>query len=426
MRQVHRLLVWGVSYRSTPVETREALAVPTPELPAYLVQLLRLTGASECALLCTCNRVEVYLVDAARPERLREAWAARAGAQVEELIYRCEDAGAARHLFRVAGGLDAMVTGETQVLGQVRQALQSAREAGTAGKVLNALFCHAVRAARRVHSETAVSGRIASVSALAVEAAVRWLGTLAGRSVLVVGAGKMGRLALSQLRREGAGEVLVCTRDPGRARQVPPDCALLPLEEGVLRDALSRVDLVLSCTAAPGTVIGGDLVAAVLPARNGRPLLVIDLAVPRDVDPSVGELEGVELYDIDALDEYGDGAGREQVERAEAICTEEAGEFAAWLRQQRAVPVIRRVRERAQRIRREELERAMRELPGLGERERRVLETLAHRLVNRVLDGPIAGLKGLARQPGGEGALEVLARSWEGRGRDDKRKQAAL
>ncbi|MBC7337733.1 MAG: hypothetical protein H5U01_15895, partial [Clostridia bacterium] len=150
------------------------------------------------------------------------------------------------------------------------------------------------------------------------------------------------------------------------------------------------------------------------------------LAVPRDVDPSVAELEGVELYDIDALDEYGDGAGREQVERAEAICTEEAGEFAAWLRQQRAVPVIRRVRERAQRIRREELERAMRELPGLGERERRVLERLAHRLVNRVLDGPIAGLKGLARQPGGEGALEVLARSWEGRGRDDKRKQAAL
>lgn len=425
MRQVYRLLMLGVSYRSAPVEVRERLAVPGPEIPEYLTNLRRLTGASECVLLCTCNRVEAYLVDASESQELEGEWARRAGSGVLGVIYRHEGVEAARHLFRVAGGLDAMVTGETQVLGQVKQALQTAREACTAGKVLNVLFEHAVRTARRVHGETAVSRRTASVSALAVQVAARHLGTLAGRRVLVVGAGKMGRLALSQLKLEGAGEVLVCTRDPARTGEALAGCTLLPLKPASLTEALARVDLVISCTAAPGTVIERDLVAPAVAGRS-RPLLIFDLAVPRDVDPAVGDLEGVRLYDIDALDQHGGGVGREHVDRGEAICAEEAGRFAAWLRQQRVVPVIRRVRERAERVRAEELDRAMRELPGLGERERRVLELMTHRLVNRVLDGPIAGIKGLALQPEGDRAVQVVAQVWEGRGRDDKRKQAAL
>jgi len=439
VRQVYRLLLLGVSYRTAPVEVRERLAVPGPQVPGYLAGLRSRTGAAEVVLLCTCNRVEAYLVDPARPEGVEEEWAGRTGADVGATLYRREGGEAARHLFRVAAGLDAMVTGETQILGQVRQALQAAREAGTAGKLLNVLFEHAVRTARRVHAETAVSSRTASVSSVAVRVAAAQLGGLAGRRVLVVGAGKMGRLALAQLRRERAGEVLVCTRDPARACQwlsgvgqaARPEgeeggtWSVLPLEEGSLREALARVDLVISCTAAPGVVLGRDLVAQAVAARS-RPLLIFDLAVPRDVDPAVAGLEGVLLFDIDSLDEHAGEAGREQVERAEAICAAEAEEFSAWLRQQKVVPVIRRVRERAQRIRREELDRAVRALPGLGERERRVLELMAHRLVNRVLDGPIAGIKSLARQPGGDRAAEILAAVWEGRGRDDKRQQAAL
>ncbi|MEW6398968.1 MAG: glutamyl-tRNA reductase [Bacillota bacterium] len=440
MRQVYRLLVLGVSYRTASVELRERLAVSGPDLPAYLAGLRRLTGACESALLCTCNRVEAYLVDPARPDSLEKEWGGRTGAGVGALVYRRQGGEAARHLFRVAGGLDAMVTGETQVLGQVRQTLQAAREAGTAGKILNVLFEHAVRAARRVHAETAVSSRTASVSSVAVKVAAEQLGGLTGRRVLVVGAGKMGRLALSQLRREGVGEVLVCTRDPARTRQAlaglgtgGPDrdgggtdgWTLLPLEEESLRETLAGVDLVISCTAAPGVVLGRELVAKALAGRS-RPLVVFDLAVPRDVDPAAADIQGVRLFDVDSLDEHVGEAGRDQVDRAEAICADEAGEFAAWLRQQRVVPVIRRVREKALRIRAEELDRAMRELPGLGERERRVLELMAHRLVNRVLDGPIAGIKGLARQPDSDRAVEVVAETWEGRGRDDKRQQAAL
>lgn len=420
---MYRLLTIGLSHRTAPVEVRETLAVPPAEVSAWLGQVKVLTAAAECALLSTCNRVEVYLVNPARPLVLEAYWRQRAGVDLDSHLYRRRDREAAEHLFRVAAGLDAMVIGEKQVLGQVRQALEHARGAGTAGKVISVLFESAVRAARRVHAATGLNRHGASVSAAAVLLAERLLHGLDGKSALLVGAGKMGRLALAHLRRRGIAEALVCVRRPETAKG--EGYRVLPLEASTLKQVLGRADLVITCTGAPGVVLSRELVGEAMKVR-GRPLFIFDIAVPRDVDPAVGEIEGVSLFDIDGLNgQQGQVLGAE-VARAEEIAQEEARVFAAWLREQRAVPLIQKVCDRAQDIKAEELERALKNLPHLGGEERRVLELMAHRLVNRVLHGSLVGLRRLAREPGGERALAVLVRAWEGRKRNDKHQQAPV
>jgi glutamyl-tRNA reductase len=392
---MHITLV-GINHHTAPVAVRERFAFAPEELPAVLPRF-----GGPAVLLSTCNRTEVYLavhhpIAPASVVALLRELRGHAGAP-DEAFYDRRDLDAARHLFRVAAGIESMVLGESEILGQVRNAFAAATAANAHNAVLSELFHSAIRVGRRARSETGIGRHAVSVSSTAVALARRTLGELASRTVLVVSAGEAGKLAARSLADHGASRVLVTNRTPGRARALAVELGGEPVAFGKLVPALAEADIVISSSAAPDYLIGPDEVAGAVARRDGRPLLMIDIAVPRDVDPAVREFPQVHLYDIDdlqALVEDGRNARARELSKVETIVDGAVARFAEWMRARGVVPTVAALRERAEALRAAELERTLRRLRGLSPEQRQAVEALTGSLVKKLLHDPIGRLKG--------------------------------
>ena len=377
----------GISHHQAPVELRERAALD-PERAGELAH--RLAGEeAEAVCLSTCNRTELYLAAESGDEAERKAEAALLALE-EELgpaLYRLRDEAAALHLFRVAAGLDSMVPGEGEILGQVR----AAHEAGATGPILNRLFRDALHAGKKARTETAIGESPASVSSAAAALAEQVFGDLRGRAVLVVGAGETGELAVKSLVARGATIAFVTNRTRERAEELTQRFGGTPLGLDEVEANLQHADVVLSSTSAPGWMLTREQVERTLPARRGRPLFLIDLAVPRDLDPAIHELDGCYLYDIDDLEavvaETLAGRRREG-ERAETIVAAEADRFREWQASLDVVPAIASLRAHAEEIRAAELERAK-----LSGAERRAAESVTAAVLNKLLHLPTIRMK---------------------------------
>jgi glutamyl-tRNA reductase len=391
-----RLVLVGTSHRLAPVEVRERVALDR-EAAAELARRLAADDA-EAVCLSTCNRTEIYLAHPDADEA--EARAAGALAATPEL-YRLHDDAAALHLFRVAAGLDSLVPGEGEILGQVR----TAYEDGTAGPVLDRVFRQALHAGKKVRAETAIAESPSSVSAAAAALAQQVFGELESRRVLLVGAGEVGALAARSLASRGATIAWVASRTLERAERIAAKHGAEAVELAAVDERLGDADVVVASTSAPGFVLGPEQ----LPERKGRPLFLIDLAVPRDVDPRVAEVEGCYLYDIDDLEAVVSeslGGRRREAARAEAIVAHEAARFHDWQASLDVVPAIASLRDWAERIRSGELAKAESRLGGLSDSERQTVESLTTQIVNKLLHLPIVRLKQAAAADGA-GYVEV-------------------
>jgi glutamyl-tRNA reductase len=390
-----KLLLIGTSHRLAPVEVRERVAVD-PDGAAALATSLAADGEAVC--LSTCNRTEIYLAASDPVEADRRATGALAElaeiepADLEPFLYRLEHEAAAVHLFRVAAGLDSLVPGEGEILGQVRVAY----ERGQVGPLLDRLFSHALHTGKKVRTDTAIAESPGTTSSAAAALAAQVFGNLKGARIAIVGAGKIGRRAARRLTKRGASLSYVANRTETRSRELAAELGgeTIPLER--LVEAAASADILVSTTSAADLVLTKDELARALPARKGRPLLLIDLAVPRDLDPAINELPDCYLYDIDDLEAvvHETARGREaEFARAEAIAVEEAARFRDWLATRDVVPTIASLRERAEAIRRGELAKASPRLSGLSERERNAVESLTSQIVNKLLHEPIVRLK---------------------------------
>ncbi len=411
-----RVLLCGMNHRSAPVEVRERFAVEDPR--AALEKLRGRSAIAEAVLLSTCNRVEVVV--ATREPATAEA-ALRAFFQgeiagdaplpgdLEDYLYALRDADAVLHLFRVASSIDSLVVGEAQILGQVKQAFRVAADAGTCGPVLSRLFQAAFAVAKRVRTETAVAERPVSVARVAVELGRQIFESLQGKVALLIGAGEMIEAALVALRHDGLAEVRVANRTRERAAELARRFQGSAHGLGELPGLLAEADVVLSCIGGQRPLLSRGDLAAAMRRRGHRPLFLLDIGVPRNVDPAVHDLPGVYLYDLDDLSGLAEANTRErrrEVLRAEALVLEARAEFLAWMQSLAAVPTIRRIRARAESIRRGELERALRRLV-LDDRSREAVDALTRAIVNKILHAPVSRLRGLGEDEGGLAHLEA-------------------
>jgi glutamyl-tRNA reductase len=395
------LHIVGLSHRTAPLELREALAFPREAIGEALLRVREEAGASEAMILSTCNRVELYArcEEATAGEALERFLCAFHGkdpASFAASVYRLSGAEAVVHAFRVASSLDSMVIGEPQILGQVREAYQAAEAAGTLGATLGTLRNRTVAAARRARSETGIGAGAVSVSYVAVELARKIFGQLDGHNVLLVGAGKMSELAARHLVSGGAVATVVGGRTLARAAELAAalGAAAVPLER--LREALAVADIVISGTGAPGLVIRQEDVEAARTARRARPLFLIDIAVPRDIEPSVAKMEGVFLYDLDDLRAVADANIRErrkQAAAAEALIEKEAREYLEWEKSLDVVPLLVELRQRADQIRKSELAKVRSRLGPLSAEQEEALEAATNAIVNKLLHPPTVHLK---------------------------------
>ena len=390
------LVLVGISHHRAPVEMRERVALDLEQAGGLARQLAG--EGLEAVCLSTCNRTELYV---SGPDVWRVE--ARAGAALDELaggahptvaaaFYRLRGEAAALHLFRVAAGLDSMVPGEGEILGQVR----AAYEAGAPGPVLDYVFREAVHAGKKVRTQTAIAESPASVPAAGAALAQQVFGDLAGCEVLLVGAGKATELAARNLLSRGARIAFVANRSVDRAAALAADVGAEPLALDELPAKLVRADVVVSSTSAPGYVLAREDVAAALSARRGRPLFLIDLAVPRDLDPAIHELESCYLYDIDDLEAVvaeSLAGRRREAEHAEAIVAEQAARFREWEAALDVVPAIASLRARAEEIRAAELARLGGRLGGLSEADWRAVESATARIVDKLLHLPTVRMK---------------------------------
>jgi glutamyl-tRNA reductase len=382
----------GISHHVAPVELRERVALPLERAAS----LARALGDAVC--LSTCNRTEVYLVgdDGARALSSLEELA---GEPLRSVAYRMHDDAAALHLFRVSAGLDSLIPGESEILGQVRAAF----DAASPGPLLDRVFRQALQLGKRVRTETAIGESPASVPAAAAALAAQVFGDLSGRKVLLVGAGRIGELAAGNLAARGASIAFVANRSAERAAQLAARFGGVPLALDEVAARLGEVDVVLTSTAAPGIVIEPTDV----PARRRHPLFFIDIAVPRDVDPAVHRLEGCFLYDIDDLEAVVSEtiAGRRaEAEVAERLVVEEAERFREWRASLEVVPAISSLRVYAEGIRSAELAK----LSSLPEGERRRLEAVTAQVLNKLLHEPTVRMKQAAADGDGEAYAEAI------------------
>lgn len=399
-----RLALVGVSHRSAPVELRERVAVDRDGAASLSRSL---AAEAESVVLSTCNRTEIYIAQAAASgdvERVAEAALTRLANGAEDALapvaYRLTDESAALHLFRVAAGLDSLVPGEGEILGQVRDAF----DAGSTGPLLDRVFRMALHAGRRARVETAIGESPASVPAAAAALAQQVFDGLQGRRVVLVGAGRMSELTARNLRSRGATIAAVGNRTAVRGEELAArhDARAVSLDE--LAAELVEADIVVASTSAPGFVLRLDEVGLALRSRRGRPLLLVDLAVPRDIDPALATLDGCFVYDIDDLEAVVaaslDGRRAEAV-RAERIVAVEAERFREWQASLSVVPAIASLRARAEAIRNAELARLEGRLGALPDADRKLVETATAQIVNKLLHLPTVRLKEAAVTPDG-------------------------
>ncbi len=386
----------GISHKTAPVAVREHFAFAPDEVASALP---RFGGAA--VLLSTCNRTEVYLavhhpITAGAIIALLHEMKGNPDAP-DDAFYHYTDQDAIRHLFGVAAGIDSMVLGESEILGQVRAAFTAATAANTQNAVLARLFTSAISVGRKARSQTRINHSSVSVSSTAVALARRTLGDLSSRTVLVLSAGEAGKLAARSLADQGVSRVLVANRTAGRAKKLAAELGGEAVQFAKLSAAMAEADIVISSSAAPGYLIGPKETLPALAGRNGRPLLMIDIAVPRDIDPAVRELPNVHLYDIDDLQgmiEQNKNSREGELTKVQAIIDEELRRFNKWMRARGVVPTVAALRSRADAVREAELERTNKRLGDLTPKQRAGVEAMANALVNKLLHDPIQRLKG--------------------------------
>jgi glutamyl-tRNA reductase len=396
------LLCIGLSHRTAPLEVRELLVLPEDAQVAFLQAHAQ--APAEALLLSTCNRVELYLAGAseAAPEAARAALTQTAGRDLGGHLYLHRGEAALQHLFRVSASLDSMVLGEPQILGQVKDAFELAQRIGAARGELTRICAAAFGSAKRVRTETEVGRAATSMASAAVEMARHIFDGLQGKTVLLVGAGEMGELAGRHLVSAGAGRILVANRTFERAQAVAEALGGQAVPFEPMEESLVQADVVVCSTASPRPVITRARVEAVLRPRRHRPLFLVDLAVPRDVEPSVHSLDGVYAYDVDDIQKVvaeNAAARAAAAARAEALVAEEVARFGRQRAVREQIPVLAQLRARAEQIRKAELERALGNLPSpLTEAQARVVEAMTAAIVNKMLHQPTARLR--AVQPG--------------------------
>ncbi len=396
------LFLLGVSHRTTPVELRERLDFATRGLGGALAALAARPSTEEAVVLSTCNRAEIYVacgeVTSARTDLLAflaEYHDLPADALLPHLYERVDSA-AAQHLFRVAGGLDSLVVGEPQILGQVKDAYSAAADGGTAGPVLNKVFPWSFTVGKRVRTETALSEGAVSVSFAATALAKKIFGDLAGRTVLVIGAGEMGKLTAQHLKGQGVERVVITSRTLAHATALAESIGGTAVAWSEMLGSLAQADIVITATGSTLPILSRPQVATVTRARRNRPLFLIDIALPRDVDPAVGDLDSVFLYNIDdlqAIVQENLTKRAAEVARAEAIVADEVRKFETWLSARRAIPTVVALRQRFEAIRRNELERLQPKLAGLPPEAKTRVDEITRLLVEKLLITPTEQLK---------------------------------
>ena len=399
------LVAVGLSHRTAPIDVRERFALGERRRTEWVENLTGRPGVSECVVLSTCNRTECYLAgsDAETLDRLgREALCevSGLGAEGDSYLATLEGASAVRHLFRVTGGLESLIVGEPQIQGQVRGAYRDGRP--TVGPVLHRLFQSALEVGGRVRADTSIASGVTSIPGAAVGLARKVFGSLDDRSVLVLGTGEMGRLTVQCLKREGARRVFLASRDPVRAERVSRPLDALPMRRSAALEALDRVDLVVACTESEAAFLRAEHLRG--PRKGRAQLVILDIAVPRNVDPRVAGISDVFLYNIDDLRQVVDRAraAREyERERAEAIIERHVAKYRAWRRSRRADPAVRALRDTARRL---VADAVAARAPDPDDADE-ALRLASHAALNKVLHGPTRAIRWLAERSDGEECL---------------------
>jgi glutamyl-tRNA reductase len=396
-----RLFAVGLSHRTAPIELREQVDFARAGLLVALDALAERQFARELAVLSTCNRAEVYVAadNETSVETLFSFFADYHGVDADAVaphLYVHHGADVARHLFRVAAGLDSLVVGEPQILGQVKSAYTAAADAGFTGTILNRLFHLAFAAGKRVRSETGLGEGAVSVSYAAIALAKKIFGDLSGMQVLTLGAGEMAKLTAMHLRAQQVHEIAIASRTRAAAERLAAQVAANVVDWVDVPPAIERADILVTATGAPSAILTRDAIEQAMKARRGRPLFIIDIAVPRDVEPEAGDIDEVFLYNVDDLQ----GIVKEnlarrtaELERADAIVADETAKFAAWLQSREIIPTVVALRERFEAIRRSELERLQPRLASLPPEARAQVDHITKLIVEKLLLSPTEQLK---------------------------------
>lgn len=388
------LFTIGISHHTAPIEIRERVAIPQAEYAARVAQLRALPGVEEVVILGTCNRTEIYCLSSRAGKEMLLEWVHRANGippgQLDRHFYFHEGEDAARHLIRVASGLDSLVLGETQILGQLKEAWQQAHDAGSLGTVLDRLFQHAFASAKLIRTNSGISEHPVSVAYTAVVLARQIFGDLGSRTVVLVGAGEMIQLCGRYLRDHGIANLLILNRSREKAEELALELDATAMTLDRLGEALPRADILFSSTASPEPVIRKADVKAALRVRRHRPMFLVDIAVPRDIEPSVARLKDVYLYTIDDLQQVVDENMQQRNQAAGlamADVDEAVGAFMRWLYGLRAGRTLQRIRTQSHEFERELTERALRRLKA-GQDPTDVLQQMAATLTNKILHQP--------------------------------------
>lgn len=407
------ILVVGLNHKTAPVAVREKFAFSPSGKETFYASFREEAAMESAAVLSTCNRTELYAVARDKEKGKQELYALlerHTGQKMENIrpfLYEKECEEAVLHLYRVSAGLDSQILGETQILGQLKQAYTEARAHQASGRVMNQLMQKAFAVGKKVRTATAIDQHPVSVSYVAVEQAKKQLGSLANKQVLVVGAGEAGQLIARYLKEEGVQAIFISNRSAETAEKLAQDLNGTAVRFDALTQYLAAVDLVISCTGASHFVIHGEECRNALINRQGKPLLFIDIAVPRDVDPAFSEIPGVSLFDMDTLETeiFSQQAQRkEAAQQGEAIIQEEIDAFRSWSASLHLAPVIAALKKKGEAIRTQEVQRAINRLgeSSVGEREKRILSEMAQAIVNQLLRQPVETLKAMAEAGHGE------------------------
>ena len=409
------VLVVGISHRTAPVALLERTVLQGDEIIKLLADVLDAEHVDEAIVLTTCNRLEVY-ADVRKfhggVQDVTDHIVGRTGVPFEDLtdhLYVHYEDRAVQHLFEVAAGLDSMVVGEHQILGQLRAASQLAREQGAVGRVLGPLSDHALRSGKRVHAETGIDRAGRSLVSVGLDLAAESVGDLAGCSVVIVGAGSMSSLTGTTLHRRGVRRLTIINRTAEHGRRLAEGLDAVAADPAELRARIADADLLVSCTGAVGPVVAADVVRDAMSGRVDRPLFVLDLALPRDVEQEVSQVAGVTLVDLDALrTSVDDATMADDIEAARRIVTDEVASYLTRQRSERVAPTVAALRARAQEVVDAELDRLRNRVPGLDERAEREIAATVSRVVDKLLHAPTVRVKELAAAPGGDSYAEVL------------------
>jgi glutamyl-tRNA reductase len=416
------ILILGLNHESAPVHIREKIAFPEKEIGDPLRTVSALDGIREDLIISTCNRVEILLVAEKKEEaaeKVRDFIARYHEVDRQELdphLYLHSGGDAIRHMYRVASSLDSLIVGEPQILGQVKDAYEYAREAGTVGLVLDRLMSKTLTVAKKVRTETGIARSAVSISFAAVELAKKIFGETEGRTAMIIGAGEMGELALRHLVNSGIKEVLVANRTFQKAVELAEEFGGTAVRFEDLHDYLLISDIVISSTGAPHVIIHADDIRKLMGRRKYQPMFFIDIAVPRDIDGAVNDIDNVYLYNVDDLQAVVNSNVKDrakEAEKAEEIVRNEVGTFQKWVNSLQVVPTIKSLRKKVEQIKDGETERFLAKLPDLSDKDRRQVKALTSAIVNKILHRPQTVLKEASHTEEAGLYLEVVKRMFD-------------